>query len=170
MTGEKLRGRLPRLLMSGTSDPNQIVAGLGVGFLALAGLWRFIAWVREAPQKPDPWDAEIVCSLEAPEAVEICHRCFSPQPPNAWFCEHCGSAVGPYNNMMPYLNAFSEGEVLRNGAADKLRNNPLVIAGYLLFSLSVYSVFAPIFWIFLFRNLKRCREENPDGRQKSVSS
>ena len=99
--------------MPGTGDPNQVVGGLGIGLLVLAGLWRLIVWVREAPQKPDPWDAGIERQLEEPESVEICHRCFSPQPPNAWFCEHCGSAVGPYNNLMPYLNAFSEGEVLR---------------------------------------------------------
>jgi hypothetical protein len=148
--------------MLGTSDPNQMVAGLGVGFLALAGLWRLIVWVREAPQKPDPWDAEIERQLEEPEAVEICHHCFSPQPPTAWFCEQCGSAVGPYNNLMPYLNAFSEGEVLRNGATDRLRTKPLVIAGYLLISLSVYTIFAPVFWFFLFKNLKRSGADNPE--------
>jgi len=32
--------------------PNQMVAGLGWFFLLLAGLWRFIAWIREAPSKP----------------------------------------------------------------------------------------------------------------------
>jgi hypothetical protein len=156
--------------MSGISDPNLIVAGLGVGLLALAGLWCLIVWVREAPQKPDPWDAEIGRRLEEPEAVEICHHCFTQQPPNAWFCEHCGSAVGPYNNIMPYLNVFSEGEVFRNGATDKLRTKPLVIAGYLLFSLSAYAVFAPVFWFFLFKNLKRAREENPEGQPEGVSS
>jgi hypothetical protein len=146
--------------MFGASDPNQIVAGLGLILLFLAGLWRLIAWVREAPQKPDPWDAGIQRGLEEPEAVEICHHCFTPQPPNAWFCEQCGSAVGPYNNVMPYLNVFSEGEVLRNGATDRLRTNPLIVAGYLLFSLSVYAVFAPVFWFFFFKNLKRPRQEN----------
>jgi hypothetical protein len=156
--------------MSGTSDPNQVVAGLGVVFLVLAGMWRFIIWVREAPQKPDPWDAEVERRLDEPEAVEICHHCFNPQTPNAWFCEHCGSAVGPYNNMMPYLNVFSEGEVLRNGATDRLRHNPLIIAGYLLVSLNVYAVFAPIFWFFLFKNLKRPREENMGPQPEGVSS
>jgi len=34
--------------MFGTNDPNQMVAGLGVAFLLLAGLWRFVGWVREA--------------------------------------------------------------------------------------------------------------------------
>jgi ribosomal protein L40E len=155
--------------MSGINDPNQIVAGLGVGLLILAVLWRLIAWVREAPVRPDPWDAEVERKLDAPEAAEVCHRCLTPQPPTAWFCEHCGSAVGPYNNLMPYLNAFSEGEVLRNGATDRLRTNPLIIAGYLLFSLSTYFILAPIFWFFLFKNLKRPRAENPDGQPESVS-
>jgi len=95
--------------MFGAGDPNQMVAGLGVGFLLLAGLWRFIVWIREAPQKPDPWDAEVERKLAEPEAAEICHRCFHQQPPNAWFCEHCGSAVDPYNNMMPYVLVFSQG-------------------------------------------------------------
>jgi ribosomal protein L40E len=144
--------------MLGTSDPNQMVAGLGLGFLLLAGLWQFILWIRESPLKPDPWDAEVESKLEEPEAVEICHRCFNQQPPNAWFCEHCGSAVGPYNNMMPYLQVFSQGEVLRNGAADKLRTRPLIIFGYLLFSLKVCAFVAPIFWFFLFKNLRRSRE------------
>jgi ribosomal protein L40E len=151
-----------------TSDPNQMVAGLGVGFLLLVGLWRLIAWVREAPRKPDPWDAEVERKLEEPEAVEVCHHCLAQQPANAWFCEHCGSAVGPYNNIMPYLNVFSQGEVFRNGATDRLRTNPLIIAGYLLFSLSAYVVFAPIFWFFLFKNLKRSREVNPGDQPEGV--
>jgi ribosomal protein L40E len=115
--------------MFGTSDPNQMVAGLGVVFLLLAGLWRLIAWIREAPAKPDPWDAEVECKLEDPEAVEVCPHCFTQQPPTAWFCKHCGKAVGPYNNMMPFLNVFSEGEVLRNSTTGRLRNRPLIFIG-----------------------------------------
>jgi hypothetical protein len=156
--------------MFGTNDPNQMVAGLGVGFLLLAGLWRLIAWVREAPAKPNPWNAEVEHQLEEPEAVEVCHHCLTPQPANAWFCEHCGSAVGPYNNMMPYLNVFSQGEVLRNGAVDRLHSKPLIIAGYLFFSLSAYVFFAPIFWFFLFKNLKRSREEKPGEQPDSIPS
>lgn len=170
LTVRKQGGKLRQLLMPETNDPNQIVAGLGVGFLILAGLWRLIAWVREAPQRPDPWDAETERRLEEPEAMEICHRCFNPQPPNAWFCEHCGGAVGPYNNLMPYLNVFSEGEVFRNGTAGRLRANPVIIAGYLLLSLSAYAVLAPIFWVFLIRNLKRPREEQPDRQPEGHSS
>lgn len=137
--------------MFGTNDPNQMVAGLGVGFLLLVGLWQLITWVREAPTKPDPWDAEVERKLEEPEAVEICHRCFNQQPPNAWFCEHCGSAIGPYNNWMPYLHIFSTGEVLRNGIMDKLRPNVFTISGYLLLSIHflLLTIIRPhiVFWV-----------------------
>ncbi len=156
--------------MIAASDPNLLVAGFGAGFLALAGLWRLIVWVREAPIKPDPWDAGVEQKLSEPEAAEVCPHCLIQQPPTAWFCKHCGSAVGPYNNMMPYLNVFSQGEVLRNGAADRLRTNPLIIAGYLLFSLSAYVVFAPIFWFFLFKNLKLSREEKPGEQPEGIQS
>jgi hypothetical protein len=72
--------------------------------------------------------------------------------------------------MMPYLNVFSEGEVVRNGAADRLRSKPLIIAGYLLFSLSAYAFFAPIFWFFFFKNLKRSREEKPGEQPDGIPS
>ena len=156
--------------MIAASDPNMIIAGFAVGGLVFAVFWRFIVWIRDAPVKPDPWDAEVEQQLSEPEAVEVCPHCFTEQPPDAWFCAHCGSAVGPYNNMMPCLNVFSEGEVLRNGAAGRLRTNPLIIAGYLLFSLSTYVVFAPVFWFFLFKNLQRSREEKPGAQPDGVPS
>ncbi|HWY29922.1 MAG TPA: hypothetical protein VNX46_04160, partial [Candidatus Acidoferrum sp.] len=53
---------------------------------------------------------------------------------------------------------FSQGEVLRNGVNDKLPQSALIIAGYLLFSLSMYLLFAPIYWVLLFRNLRRQNE------------
>jgi ribosomal protein L40E len=127
--------------------------------LVLVFLWRFFAWVSEIPVTPDPWSEEIEKKLRAPDAVEICHRCFTPQPPTAWFCEHCGSAVGPYNNLMPYVSFFSQGEVLRNGVTDRFRASPLIIVGYLVYSLSCYTVFAPIYWYRFFKNLKRQKRE-----------
>jgi len=141
--------------MNVASDPYQIIGGLGIMFLFLAGLWHLIVWVREAPTKPDPWDADVEQKLSEPETAEICPRCLTEQPPTAWFCSHCGKAIGPYNNLMPFVNVFSEGEVFRNGATGRFRNRPLIIIGYFLLSLAAYSVFAPIFWVALLANLKR---------------
>jgi ribosomal protein L40E len=151
-----------------TSDPNQMVAGLGVGFLLFAGLWRFIIWIREAPQKPDPWDAEVERKLEEPEAVEVCHHCLTRQPPNAWFCEHCGSAVGPYNNLMPYLNVFSEGEVLRNSNTDRLRNRPFILIGNFLVVLGINPFFAPVYWFLVLFNLNRPPNEPASATDQNV--
>jgi hypothetical protein len=140
-------------------DPNLMVAELVAAGLALAGLWRLFVWVRDAPCKPDPWGIEIEASLQQADATPICHRCLSPYQDNAWFCETCGAAVGPCNNLMPYVHIFSEGEVFRNGVSDKLNANPLTIAGYLLVSLTTYNLFAPIYWFFFFKNLERLKKE-----------
>lgn len=141
--------------MFGTGDPNQIVGGLGAGLLLLGGLWRLIGWIRDAPVRPDPWNAEVEQRLADPEIREVCRHCSTPQEPGAWFCENCGSAIGPYNNLMPYLNVFSEGEVFRNGVTDRFRNKPVILIGYFLISLGSYAFFAPIYWFFLLSNLKR---------------
>jgi hypothetical protein len=141
-----------------TSDPERLIGEAGLAVLALGLLWRAFVRARQMPTSPDPWNKEIDKALHEPEAVEVCHRCFDPVTPGSWFCEHCGCAVGPYNNLMPYIAVFSEGEVLRNGVNDKLRQNALIVAGYVLVSLNFYLVFAPIYWILLFRNLKRQEE------------
>jgi hypothetical protein len=137
------------------SDSNLIVAGLATGGLVLAALWRLVGWVREAPVKPDPWDHAIELKLQAPETTEACPHCSTPQSPGAWFCPHCGKAVGPYNNLMPYVQVFSEGEVFRNGTSGQFRNRPLILIGYFLISLGMFSVLAPIFWFSLWRNFRR---------------
>jgi ribosomal protein L40E len=154
--------------MIAASDPNLIVAGFGIGFLALAGLWRLIVWIREAPIKPDPWDAEVEQKLSEPEAVEICPRCLTQQPPTAWFCKHCGKAVGPYNNMMPFLNVFSEGEVFRNGTTGRFRNRPLILIGYILMTFGINPFLAPIYWFFLLFNLKRPPNERESTEDQNV--
>jgi hypothetical protein len=110
--------------------------------------------VRDAPSKPDPWDAEVEQKLHEPEAQEVCHHCFDPQPSTAWFCARCGSAVGPYNNLMPYVHIFSEGEVFRNGTSGRFQNRPLILIGYFLISLGSFSFFAPIYWFSFFLNWK----------------
>jgi hypothetical protein len=171
--------------MVAASDPNLIVGGFGLALLALAGLWRLIGWVRDAPQTPDPWDAEIEQKLQEPEAREICHRCLTPQEPGAWFCMHCGVTVGPYNNLMPFLNVFSEGEVLRNGASDRFRNKPLIVIGYFLITLGLFSIvgigyslitlgifsfFALSYWFSLLSNVKRPSDRREPAGEQNVQS
>jgi hypothetical protein len=168
LTGEKQGEKLHLLFMLRISDPNQIVGELAIGGFALAGLWRLIIWIRDAPSNPDPWSAEIEESLQQADATPVCHRCLSPYPDDIWFCEACGAAVGPYNNFMPYVCIFSQGEVLRNGVTDKLRVSRLTIVGYLLYSLGNYLVFAPIYWFFFFKNLKRRKEEKLIESSKDI--
>ena len=154
--------------MFANSDPNMIVAGLGAGALLIAAFWRLIVWVRDAPTKPDPWDAEIEQKLQEPDAQEVCHHCFEPQPPTAWFCARCGSAVGPYNNLMPYVNVFSEGEVFRNGTSGRLQKRPLILIGYFLISLGSFAFLAPIYWVQLFLNLTRPPREQEPAEEQNV--
>lgn len=118
------------------SDPNLIIGGLAVGGLLLVMLWRVVVWIREAPATPDPWDAEVEQKLSDPDAVEVCPHCLTEQPPTAWFCKGCGRAVGPYNNLMPYIQIFSEGEVFRSATCDRLRRSPLILIGFFLISLN----------------------------------
>jgi hypothetical protein len=137
--------------MLAASDPNQIIIGFGLGALVLAALWRLVVWVRESPVKPDPWDANVEAQLA--EAPEACPHCSTPQQPNAWFCPHCGRAVGPYNNLMPFVEIFSEGEVLRNASNRHLRNRPVIMIGYLLLGLH----FLPLLPIYLISFLRMCK-------------
>ena len=147
--------------MLAASDPNLIIGDLAIGGLALVALWKLVVWIRDAPVRPDPWDGEVENQLQT--APEICPHCSTPQPPTAWFCEHCGRAVGPYNNLMPYLQIFSEGEVFRNGASGQFRRRPLILIGYFLLGFGMLSFLAPIYWFSLLSNLR-----SPETTQESV--
>ena len=104
---------------------------------------------------PDPWGPEVEQIIQDPDLEPLCHRCFTPHPHQAWFCPVCGASIGDYNNYMPYLDVFPQGEVLRSGVCDNVRRSFLTVAGYLLLSLVCYLIFAPIYWFFLFRNFRR---------------
>jgi transposase InsO family protein len=156
--------------MVGTGDPNILVGELALAGIAAGVVWRYFIWFRDKPRTPDPWDEDIEKKVNDPDTVEICHRCFTPVPAEGWFCKRCGSAVGPYNNLMPFVYVFSEGEVLRNGVNDRMRARPLIIIGYLLLSMSACLVlwrwlgpfcliFALSYWFSMLRNLKRREEE-----------
>ena len=56
--------------MVAASDPNMIIAGFAGGGLVFAAFWRFIVWIRDAPDRPDPWDAVVEQQLSEPEAQD----------------------------------------------------------------------------------------------------
>jgi hypothetical protein len=155
--------------MIAASDPNMLIAKLAIGGLMVGLFWRFIVWVREAPTKPDPWDAETDKKLSDEETPQACHHCSTPLSSVAWFCPHCGSAVGPYNNMMPYVQIFSEGEVFRNGMNRRFQNRPLVVTGYLLMIIGLFLrldlfglILCPVVCVLLLKNLCGPEKEKPD--------
>lgn len=148
--------------MFSITDPNLIVGGYAAAGIGIYLLWRLIVWIRDSPTHPDPWEADVAQKLVDPDAPEICPHCSTPQSPSAWFCEHCGRAVGPYNNLMPYVNVFSEGEVFRNGVSERFRNRRLILIGFVLISISSYFVLAPVYLFLLLRNWRRsAAEQNP---------
>lgn len=179
------RGKLHQFLMAAASDSNMLIGGLAVGALLMAAAWRLIIWVRDAPLTADPWDAEVEKKLQEPETAEICPHCLTELPPTAWFCQRCGRAVGPYNNMMPYLQVFSEGEVLRSATCDRLRSSPLILIGYFLLSLSflLSIILQPFgswllsllmllallsYWSSFLKNLKRSKAEETEHQKEDA--
>ena len=127
--------------------------------VVVALVYQVLRWLRGSPTSADPWSEEVEKSMNAPEAEPVCHRCFSPHGDETWFCPCCGAAVGDYNNWMPYVYLFSQGEVLRNGVTANIKPSPSVVAGYIVLSLVCYLIFAPVYWYFLFKNLQRIKQE-----------
>ncbi len=156
------------------SHSEMLIAKLAIGGLAVGFFWRLIVWVRDAPVTPDPWNAVTEEKLSAPETEQACHHCSTPQNNTSWFCPHCGTAVGPYNNLMPYIFIFSEGEVLRNSLNHHFRNRPLIMIGYVLVALGMTPILTytylhvavywpfPIFLILLFKNLLGVEKQKTD--------
>ena len=132
----------------------KIEALVTTGIAALA-LGRIVRWVMEGKLTPDPWGPEIEEKIQDPRTAPVCHRCFALQEHDGWFCPECGTAVGPYNNYLPFINIFSEGEVMRAGVMDHVRQSPMVVVGFVILSMSAYLVFAPLYWYFLFKNFRR---------------
>jgi hypothetical protein len=173
-----------------TAEKSEFVIGvLAVAVMAVLSLWRLLVWIRSAPVHPDPWDEATETAVRQDDAVPVCHHCLSEVPPGQWFCEHCNCAVGPYNNWMPFVQVFSEGEVLRNGIFNRMRVGFLTIAGYALLCASyLFGIFfgvrfpGPLLSVFLFvvllasfvaytvqlaRNVRRCKKGGSDNHLSS---
>jgi len=137
------------------SQPVKLDSLIIIGAMLAIG-YLIIRWIKRTKVHPDnPWGSEIEAAVQKPDAILLCHRCFTPQENHLWFCPKCGASTGPYNNYMPYVYIFPQGEVLRMGATMRLRQSALIIVGYMLLSLSCYAIFAPFYWYRFFKNLGR---------------
>jgi hypothetical protein len=146
--------------MFAVSDPDLFVAQIAIGGLVLAGFWRVIVWVRNAPVRPNPWGAEFEQKMQDPDTPETCHHCSTPQPPGAWFCEHCGRVINSYNNWTPYVYSFSDGSVFRSNESGRLRVRWIIVVGYLLLiSIKTGIIISPLFCILFFLNQRRIKQE-----------
>jgi hypothetical protein len=119
---------------------------------------RIRAWWRSC-DKPDPWPGELDVAVRSPDAIPVCHHCTTPCDLPVWFCPSCGAAVGPYNNVMPFITNFSVGEALRSGVGPEANFTPFETTAYVAVGLMEYTVFAPIYFIQLYRNYRRLKRK-----------
>jgi hypothetical protein len=120
------------------------------------------AWWRSF-DKPNPWPDEIEAAVRAPDAIPVCHCCATPCELPVWFCPDCGAAIGPYNNVMPYIYLFSVGEALRSGVGPEAHFTPFRTVAYVVIGLAEYGVFAPLYFIRLYRNYRRLKGAPNNG-------
>lgn len=135
-------------------------------------LARLRAWWKGLA-KPDPWPEEMDREVRTREAFPVCHRCFLPleYEKNRWFCSDCGAAVGPYNNILPFIRIFSLGEVMRSGVGPEAPLTTFTICGYILVSYTQFWLVFPFYVFRLCRNIlrkkKSARTEGNDGDEKN---
>lgn len=153
--------------MAATGMNEQVGLTIALWVFAILLLTRIFIWFRSGPRKPDPWDDSVNSTLENDETPRACIRCLTPQEDLATFCPHCGSAVGDYNNLMPWEMVFSEGEVFRNGLTLRVRQSVPLIAGYIIASTVAFGMmsplmfFLPVYWFFFYRNISTRRADPP---------
>lgn len=102
-------------------------------------------------RRPDPWSAEIDAAAKDSAAVPLCLNCLLPQAPHRWFCPQCGFPTGDYVPLMPYLQVFMVGEVLRRGVSGPPERRVGVQVFLMVYSVTEYAVFAPIYWFWMLR-------------------
>ena len=138
--------------------PEQTIALLATLGLAIVAVVQLYRWFISGQKTPDPWDQNIAQAVEDPDSLPVCHRCVTEHSALAHFCPQCGAAVGEFNNVLPFEQLFSEGEVLRNGTNVRMQPTFLRVVGYFLLSIVAYApifFLMPVYWFFPIRNFSR---------------
>jgi hypothetical protein len=135
------------LLSHNAPGPEEVIGSLGLAALVCFGIGTLILWFRQGTPSPDPWDDQIAGELVQDEATPLCHHCLSPHDSVVDFCPNCGTPVGQYTNWLPFPYLFSVGHALRTGTAGDFRRSPVTLFGFILFGLTEYGFFAPVYWL-----------------------
>jgi hypothetical protein len=123
---------------------------------------------------PDPWPADIDAEIKLKTAVPMCMNCLSPKDAYVRFCGNCGHPSGDYAALDPYQQLFLVGDVLRKGVIGPPDKHVGVHLFLIIFSISQYSIFAPVYWFWMVR--RACGkpicanyriEFNPDEREEA---
>ena len=135
------------------SNGELLVALITIIVLSLYAFVRLLKRLTSGPVSPEPWDQETAAKLDDVSTKVLCHRCLVPNEPLADFCENCGAPVGKYTNYLPFPYLFSLGHTLRVGADGEYKRSPITTLGYFLLALGEYTIFAPVYWYWLFRRM-----------------
>ena len=136
----------------------EVLTFILVAAFAAAVVWRLFPWLCAKfakPLEPNPWDEDTEARLHEDEAVPLCPRCLEPDKEGVQFCRDCGFPTGPYAPWSPYLYVFVLGDLLRTGVDRPFRVRGTTVCFLLVVSFVEYAIFAPIYWFFLFRNVRR---------------
>jgi hypothetical protein len=155
--------------ITSTSNPERLVGSLAILTLIGVAVWRVVKWISRTEVKADPWDETVAAEVARDDAVPLCHHCLSPHDPATDFCPDCGAPVGRYTNWLPYPQLFAIGYVLRTGTSGEFKRSPITLLGFILFALTEYALFVPVYWILFVRRIFRPRpRENPPPSSTTI--
>lgn len=136
-------------------SPEAKVGVFAIAGLVLVGCLLFIRWLFSGKAGPNPWDEKTEESLHQPDATPLCRRCLEPHELEARY----GLPVDSMVPLSPFHQVFALGDILLTGTQRRFPVNWLTVSGYVLLSLIQYLIFAPFYWFFLLRNVRRLRAE-----------
>ncbi len=131
-------------------EPEKGIALVAAGAALVIILIRRIREIASRGS-PDPWPQEVDLAVKARDAIPVCINCLYPQEGHRWFCPHCAFPAGEYVTMMPYLQIFATGEVLRRGVMGTPETGFARKALFVIYSASEYAFFAPVYWFWMVR-------------------